>query len=162
MDRKQIPPHLYARYGIRVRPLWQRLLGWSLPAAGLLGIGLWIGSSQGSGGDLRLISWQKAGDSVEVRWSVQRYTATDLYCVLESLNAESFTTGYGVMRVRAVPAGNEFISRLRVRGQVYAVAAPVCERDLAHLPAPHFRPGLLAPAQEPPLAAPWQPLPESE
>lgn len=155
--RSQVPPHLYARYGINPRPRWAvtalAVVGLAL-AAGLLG---WISRGLGSGGEVRLISWESTARSAQIEWSITRYDDAAVYCVLHAQDRERYDVGFAVLRITHTAASPRFSSQLNLRGSAYAVDTPQCETDPAHLISPHFRPGWLPPAQQSPLFAPWQP-----
>ena len=160
VSRRQVPPHLYRRYGIKSRTsnwLGGLVAGLSI-AATLVALAL-VGRGLGSGGDTKLIRWTVGREAVELTWSVLRYDNQPVYCVLRAQDSERFDVGFAVVRVADTDQNPQLTSKLAVRSGVYSVVPPDCAPAADHLPTPSFRPGLLPPAQQPPLAAPWQPLP---
>ena len=156
--REQVPPHLYQRYGIAdVRPRWAV---WAA-VAGVLAVLLTLGAIArgiGPGEEVKLIAWQASEDGAALTWSVLRYDDQPVYCVLRAQDEDRFDVGFAVVKVRNTAARPVFSTTLRVRGELFTVDTPACSTDSARLIRPHFRPGVLSPAQQSPLFAPWQPI----
>lgn len=162
VNRKNIPPELHARYGISTSQKYV------LPTVAsflvvVVGVLLFIiGKDLNAGGDVRLITWQSvSANQVELTWSVQRNDNQSVTCVLRAQDNERFDVGYATVKVRNTNDNPTIVSRLNLRGPLTAVVEPECQAGEARtLVGPHFRPGLLPPAQTEPLRAPWQGLPQ--
>ena len=158
VTRNKIPPELYGRYDIV--PARSRALK-SVVAIGLLVSGvllLFVGGNLQAGGETRLITWQQLSASeVSVTWSVERRDNQPVTCVLRVQDEARFDTGYAVTRVRGTATNPTFTTVVQARGEIFAVPTPVCSvGGPDSILGSHFRPGVLPPAQDNGLAAPWQ------
>ena len=161
IDRKRVPPHLHDRYNIKPRPI----LAWSLSAivaaAVVLG-GLWqIGDGLVSGGRTALVGWEETSPtSVSVVWSINRPDNSPVYCVARVQDADRFDVGYAAFWISETGPTATYRLVLNTVGDNFSVPNPVCEaQGFENLPGPHFRPGILPPAQSGNLTAPWQSTP---
>lgn len=160
VSRRQVPAHLVQRYGIRpagFRWVWAvvAVVG-AIAAASSLGL---IARGLGSGGETKLIKWTTTGQLADISWSVLRYDNATVYCVLRAQDSARFDVGFAVLKVRDTATNPQIESKLALRATAFSVLPPECQTDPTRLTSPNFRAGLLPPAQQPPLAAPWQPLP---
>lgn len=160
VSRRQVPAHLARRYGIR--PAGFR---WVSVAAATVGLVVAVGSlgviarGLGSGGETKLIKWTAIGKQADITWSVLRYDDAAVYCVLRAQDSARFDVGFAVVKVSGTAANPQIASTLELRSTAFSVVPPDCQTDPTRLASPNFRAGQLPPAQNPPLAAPWQPLP---
>lgn len=160
INRKNIPAHLHARYGITPprRGLWAAL------SVATLTLVLYVGASVGgrlvSASEVRLITWNVTSSSaVTIDFEVFQPTTQSLVCVIRAQDSDRFDVGYALTRISNSTDRPTISVTLATRGVAFAVPTPIC--DVADSPAlvgSHFRPGLLPPAQTDGLASPWQPL----
>ncbi|MEY3407032.1 MAG: hypothetical protein RL038_93 [Actinomycetota bacterium] len=161
VDRKRVPNHLHDRYDIRPRPIAAWVVSGVVFAAVVLG-GLWqIGDRLVSGGRTALVGWQELSPtSVSLVWSINRPDAEAVYCVARVQDADRFDVGYAAFWISETGPTATYRLVVNTVGDNFSVPNPVCEPSgFENLPGPHFRPGILPPAQSQNLAAPWQVTP---
>lgn len=159
LDRRRIPPELYSRYGIKPR----KKLWFALPVIGLVlvaGFFVSLGSRLVGQGSLNLVEWNETSPTtVEIIWNINRPDNAEVWCVARVQDAERFDVGFAAFRLSATAGLTTYRITLNTLGDNFAVPTPTCSPNGWEELAPaHFRPGLLPPAQTPPLAASWQPL----
>lgn len=158
VDRKRVPPHLYARYGIRPNNPWPKI-GVGTVLLSLVAVLVAVGSGLGPGEEIKLIRWESEEVEASVVWSAVRYDSATLYCAIRAQDEDRFDVGFAVVQIQANPDQQVFNHVLQLSQRAFTVDTPSCVENPEDLITPHFRPGLLPPAQIPPLYAPWQPLP---
>jgi len=161
VNRASVPAHLHARYGIGPARPWLRV---ALSAVGIALVGgllFAVSRPLAHPTDTTLINWKVDGETVALAWSVERVDDASVICVVRAQDADHYDVGYALVRIQHTAGRPGFHSVLHTRGTAYAVPVPECAQESQMRAAgPHFRPGLLPPAQTDGLAAPWQPLPE--
>ena len=157
VSRTTVPKELHERYGLRPKNPFFIVSTWSL---GIFIFGLLflqINSDQQSDAEVRLISWQATSiNSVKVKWTVYQSDNKPVYCVLKAQDSDQFDVGFALFKATNTSDVAQFTQTLTTLTSAYAVLTPTCETDASRLLGSHFRPGLLPPAQDSPLFAPWQ------
>ncbi|MEN9923151.1 MAG: hypothetical protein RIS09_665 [Actinomycetota bacterium] len=148
----EIPPHLYERYGIKQRRFpWGIALGFSIIAL-VLGYALLVGQQV----SIRLISWQTTVNTVSIAWRYEGEVSSATWCLLEAQDENRFDIGFALIELSPTDTNVTLTHTLTTTETAFAVLTPVCSDDLDRLPGSFFKPGVLPPAQLPPLFAPWQ------
>ena len=116
-----------------------------------------INQGQQSNVETKLISWEVKSDSeVEVTWQVYQKSGKPVTCVIKAQDSDQFDVGFAVFKTENTASPKQLTQTLNTISSAYAVLEPVCELEESSLLGSHFRPGLLPPAQNSPLFAPWQ------
>jgi hypothetical protein len=139
VSRTTVPKELHERYGLKPKNPFFIVGTWSI-AIFIFGLlFLQINSDQQSDAEVRLISWQATSiNSVKVK------------------DSDQFDVGFALFKATNTSDVAQFTQTLTTLTSAYAVLTPKCETDASRLLGSHFRPGLLPPAQDSPLFAPWQ------
>jgi len=157
VSRATVPIELYERYGLKTR---NSLLLTAVWGAAFLIVGylfLQIIHGQQSNVETRLISWEVSSPTtVEITWNVSQSSNQPLVCIIRAQDSQQFDVGFAIFEASDPAKVSQFTQTLRTNKGAYAVINPTCEQNVSALTGPHFRPGLLPPAQNSPLFAPWQ------
>ena len=157
VSRATVPIELYERYGLKPR---NRLLLTAVWGGAFLIIGylfMQIIQGQQSNIETRLISWEVSSPTtVEITWNVSQSSNQPLVCIIRAQDSQQFDVGFAIFEASDPSKVSQFTQTLRTTTSAYAVINPTCEQNVSALTGPHFRPGLLPPAQNSPLFAPWQ------
>ena len=157
VSRATVPIELYERYGIKPRNPLLRGLIWTLSLIVVGYIFLQINQGQQNNIETRLISWEVSSPTtVEITWNVSQSSNRPLFCILRAQDSEQFDVGFAIFKIPDPMEDSQFTQTLQTTESSYAVLNPRCEQNVSTLTGPHFRPGLLPPAQKAPLFAPWQ------
>lgn len=157
VTRATVPPELHDRYGLKPRNPIFLISIWSLAILVFGLLFLQINSGKQSDIETRLISWDaKSPTSVEISWTVYQSDNQPVVCVLKAQDANQFDVGFALFRAKNTGQVAQYTHTLQTWKNSYAVLNPVCEIDESRLLGTHFQPGLLPPAQNAPLFAPWQ------
>lgn len=157
VTRATVPPELHDRYGLKPRNNFLFVTMWIL--AGLIVLFLYKQIDQGQQGNVetKLISWEVESDSqVKITWQVYQKSGKDVICVLKAQDSDQFDVGFAIFETTDTAIPQQFTQTLNTLSSAYAVLEPTCELNKSALLGSHFRPGLLPPAQNAPLFAPWQ------
>ena len=147
-----IPPHLYERYGVKQRRFpWGITLGLALIAV-VIGYAFFVSGQV----TIRLISWQTTGNTVSINWRYEGEIPSATWCLLEAQDENRFDIGFAMVELSSTDANTTLTHTLNTTETAFAVLTPVCSDDVSRLPGSFFKPGVLPPAQLPPLFAPWQ------
>ncbi|MEN9692854.1 MAG: hypothetical protein RLZZ330_498, partial [Actinomycetota bacterium] len=93
---------------------------------------------------------------VQITWQVYQKSGKEVFCVLKAQDSDQFDVGFAVFKTSNSATPQQFTHTLNTLSSAYAVLEPTCELNESALLGSHFRPGLLPPAQDVPLFAPWQ------
>ena len=157
VSRATVPPELHERYGLKPRNKF--LVGglWAFSLLLVLLLFLQINRGQQSDVETRLVSWQaNSQNTVEITWSVYQSGNLPVTCVLKAQDEDQFDVGFALFETEDTGSVKTYSHTLNTISESYAVLTPVCELNASSLLGPHFRPGILPPAQNSPLFAPWQ------
>lgn len=147
-----IPPHLHERYGIRKKRFPFEIVGGALVLLSLLIYPILIQDQV----NIRLVSWNSAENSVTVNWRFEGDIKNTVWCLLEAQDEDRFDIGFAYIELDASSSNATFQHTLKTAEKAFAVLTPVCDDEISQLPGSYFKPGVLPPAQLPPLYAPWQ------
>lgn len=147
-----IPPHLHERYGIQKKRFPFGLLAGALILFTFLAYSVLIQDQV----NIRLITWSASDTSATINWRYEGEITGTVWCLLEAQDEQRFDIGFAYVELAAESSNASFQHTLTTTGQAFAVLTPVCDEDIARLPGSYFKPGVLPPAQLPPLFAPWQ------
>lgn len=148
----EIPPHLHVRYGIRKKRFPFALLTGVLVILSLL-IYPFLIQDQVS---IRLVSWKTDAATATIDWRYEGQISSSVWCLLEAQDEERFDIGFAYIQLRQSDSNKTLQHTLSTTQPAFAVLTPVCDADITRLPGSYFKPGVLPPAQLPPLFAPWQ------
>jgi hypothetical protein len=148
----EIPPHLYPRYGIRKRRFPFGIVAGILIILTLIGYPLLIQEQV----SIRLISWQATEESAIINWRYEGEIKNRVWCLLEAQDEKRFDIGFALLELNATDSFQSLQHELKTSEKAFAVLTPICNEDITRLPGSYFKPGVLPPAQLPPLYAPWQ------
>lgn len=147
-----IPPHLHERYGIRKKRFPFGIVGGALVLLSLLVYPILIQDQV----NIRLISWTSTDTFVTINWRFEGEITNKVWCLLEAQDEERFDIGFAYIELGATSSNSSFQHTLNTSEKAFAVLTPVCDEEISQLPGSYFKPGVLPPAQLPPLYAPWQ------
>ena len=157
VSRSTVPTELHERYGLKPRNKFLVISIWTVSLAALGFLFIQVNSGQQADVETRLISWDvQSTNKVEITWTVYHSENQPVYCVLKAQDADQFDVGFAIFKTSDANAIPQFTQTLNTNSKAFAVISPTCELDPAKLLGSHFRPGLLPPAQDSPLFAPWQ------
>lgn len=148
----EIPPHLYQRYGIRSRRFPFGIIAGILVILTLIGYPLLIQDQV----SVRLISWDTSNSSAIINWRYEGEIKNKVWCLLEAQDEKRFDIGFAYLELDSTDSFQTLQHELMTTEKAFAVLTPLCNEDITRLPGSYFKPGVLPPAQLPPLYAPWQ------
>lgn len=148
----EIPPHLYQRYGIRSRRFPFGIIAGILVILTLIGYPLLIQDQV----SVRLISWDASNTSAIIDWRYEGEIKNKIWCLLEAQDEKRFDIGFAYLELDSTDSFQTLQHELMTTEKAFAVLTPLCNEDITRLPGSYFKPGVLPPAQLPPLYAPWQ------
>lgn len=157
VSRANVPVELHERYGLKPRNPIIQIAIWLIALLSFGYLFLQVTSRQNSDVETRLISWQvKSETAVSITWTVYQAENLPVVCTLKAQDSDQFDVGFAIFKATNTTSISKFTQNLKTYSGAYAVLTPTCELNENRLLGPHFRPGLLPPAQEAPLFAPWQ------
>ncbi len=157
VSRATVPPNLYERYGLKPRNPFLLISIWSISLAIFGFLFLQVASGQQEEVETRLISWDaKSINEVQISWTVYQADNQPVYCILKAQDSDQFDVGFAIFKARQTKSIPQFTHTLKTNVEAFAVITPACALEPEALLGSHFRPGLLPPAQDAPLFAPWQ------
>ena len=148
----EIPPHLHERYGIHKKRIPFAMLATAFVILTLFVYTILIQDRV----NIRLISWSSTETSVTLNWRFEGEIQNKMWCLLEAQDADRFDIGFAFIELDSSSSNATFPHTVNTTENTFAVLAPVCNEDITRLPGSYFKPGVLPPAQLPPLYAPWQ------
>lgn len=157
VSRSTVPIELHERYGLKPKnPLLLATI-WGLAGAVFIFLFFQVNGGQQEDVETRLVSWEvKSENTVEVTWTLYQRDDLPVVCTLKAQDSDQFDVGFALFKAKDTASVPQFTHQLSTLDAAFAVLTPVCEMDESRLLGPHFRPGLLPPAQDAPLFAPWQ------
>jgi hypothetical protein len=157
VSRSTVPKELHERYGLKPRNPLILISTWTVALAVFGFLFIQINSGQQADVETRLISWEvKTANRVEINWTVYQSSNLPVYCVLKAQDSDQFDVGFAIFKATETQSIPQFTQVINTNAEAFAVITPTCELEPEALLGSHFRPGLLPPAQDSPLFAPWQ------
>ncbi len=157
VSRATVLPELYERYGLKPRNPFLLVSVWTVAFAVFGFVFLQVNSGQQEDVETRLISWDaKSEKEVQISWTLYQSENQPVYCVLKAQDSDQFDVGFAIFMATQTDSIPQFTHTLKTNAEAFAVITPTCELQPEALLGSHFRPGLLPPAQDLPLFAPWQ------
>lgn len=157
VTRSTVPTELHERYGLKPRNPILLTSVWGLASLIFIYLFLQVNGGQQEAVETRLISWEiKSENLVEVTWTLYQRDDLPVTCTIKAQDSDQFDVGFALFKTKDTASVPQFTHELLTLEGAFAVLTPTCELDESRLLGTHFRPGLLPPAQNSPLFAPWQ------
>lgn len=157
VTRATVPPELHERYGLKPRNRFLLLAIWIIAGICVLFLFKQIDQGQQQNVETKLISWEVKSDTqVQMTWQVYQKSGKDVICILKAQDSDQFDVGFAIFKAEGTSTPQQFTHTLNTLSSAFAVLEPTCDLNESALLGSHFRPGLLPPAQDSPLFAPWQ------
>jgi hypothetical protein len=148
----EIPPHLHERYGIRKKRFPIGFVAGFLLIISLVAYAFFIRDQV----TIRLISWQANATDVTLNWRYEGEITDTVWCLIEVQDEDRFDIGFAFVELSQTDANLTLQHTVTTTKRAFAALTPLCEKDITRLPGSFFKPGVIPPAQLPPLFAPWQ------